>query len=75
MLSQPGHASAISEVFTYLIGNQSPLGMKPYIIREEVKRGWWDSALVDELEATVQSPLCSTGTCGLSRAKEMVGLD
>ena len=49
--------------------------MKPYIIGEEVKRGWWDSALVDELEATVQSPLCSTGTCGLSRAKEMVGLD
>jgi len=25
------------------------------LMREEVKRGWWDGALVDELEAMVQT--------------------
>ena len=27
------------------------------LMREEVKRGWWDGALVDELEAMVQAPV------------------
>ena len=29
------------------------------LMREEVKRGWWDGALVDELEAMVQSSVLS----------------
>jgi alkylated DNA repair dioxygenase AlkB len=28
-------------------------------LREEVKKGWWDSALVDELEAMVQTSVLS----------------
>lgn len=31
------------------------------VIREEVKRGWWDGALVDELEAMVHSAELVTG--------------
>ena len=31
------------------------------IMREEVKRGWWDGALVDELEAMVHSSALVTG--------------
>src|SRR6201984_2306 len=31
------------------------------LIREEVKRGWWDSALVDELEAMVHGAVLVTG--------------
>ena len=30
------------------------------LMREEVKRGWWDGALVDELEAMVQAPVVRT---------------
>jgi putative two-component system response regulator len=31
------------------------------MMREEVKRGWWDGALVDELEAMVHSSALVTG--------------
>jgi len=30
------------------------------ILREEVKRGWWDGALVDQLETLLESPPCPT---------------
>jgi hypothetical protein len=29
-------------------------------MREEVKRGWWDGNLVDELEAMVQAAVLQT---------------